>query len=63
MVLTTLCLDQQKLYHCPKCRKEFVTLAAIINHFESESCGYTRFSNVQTGIRGLTDGSRLLAFR
>ncbi|KKY29299.1 putative zinc finger protein [Diaporthe ampelina] len=54
---------QQKLYHCPKCPKEFVSLAAIINHFESESCGYTRFSTVQNGIRGLTDGSRLLAFR
>ncbi|KAI3396080.1 hypothetical protein diail_497 [Diaporthe ilicicola] len=54
---------QQKLYHCPKCPKEFVSLASIINHFESESCGYTRFSTVQTGIRALTDGSRLLSFR
>ncbi|KAJ0117421.1 zinc finger protein [Diaporthe amygdali] len=54
---------QQKLYHCPKCPKEFVSLAAIVNHFESESCGYTRFSTVQQGVRGLTDGSRLLAFR
>ncbi|KAL1846010.1 hypothetical protein Daus18300_014385 [Diaporthe australafricana] len=54
---------QQNLYHCPGCPKEFVSLAAIINHFESESCGYTRFSTVQTGVRGLTDGSRLLSFR
>lgn len=63
LIVLTPCADQQKLYHCPKCPKEFVSLAAIINHFESESCGYTRFRSVQKGIQGLTDGSRLLAFR
>ena len=57
-------LDQQKLYHCPKhtCRKEFTTLAGIINHLESESCGFTRFDNVQRGIEGMISGNRLIGF-
>ncbi|OTB03758.1 hypothetical protein M426DRAFT_321474 [Hypoxylon sp. CI-4A] len=41
---------QQALYHCPNrvtCGREFKTLAAVMNHLESETCTYTRFENVQ----------------
>lgn len=56
--------DQQKLYHCPgrSCTKEFTTLAAIVNHLESESCGCTRFATVQHSIQDMVRGERLLGF-
>ena len=42
-------VHQQKLYHCPnsRCQREYTTLAAVINHLESESCEYMRFEAVQ----------------
>ncbi|KAI0880510.1 uncharacterized protein GGS22DRAFT_197565 [Annulohypoxylon maeteangense] len=43
-------IHQQNLYHCPKpgaCGLLFTTLAGLMNHLESESCGYTKFENVQ----------------
>ncbi|KAH7134205.1 hypothetical protein EDB81DRAFT_93278 [Dactylonectria macrodidyma] len=51
---------QQNLYHCPgrPCRKEFTTLAGLVNHLESESCGYMRFQAVQSGIRHLVSSNR-----
>ncbi|KAK3896692.1 hypothetical protein C8A05DRAFT_39760 [Staphylotrichum tortipilum] len=57
-------VHQENLYHCPNrgCGKEFTTLAAIINHLESESCGFTRFNNVQRGINDMISGGRLIAF-
>ncbi|KAJ3472816.1 hypothetical protein NLG97_g10698 [Lecanicillium saksenae] len=38
---------QEAIYHCPNpnCR-DFTSLAAIINHLESEACGFTRFEVV-----------------
>ncbi|KAJ2982170.1 hypothetical protein NUW58_g6499 [Xylaria curta] len=55
---------QQSLYHCPNrgCRGDFKTLAAIINHLESESCGYIRFEKVQQGIQNVIGGDRLITF-
>ncbi|KAH8594480.1 hypothetical protein B0O99DRAFT_513835 [Bisporella sp. PMI_857] len=55
---------QKSLYHCPKrsCGKEFTTLAGIVNHLESESCGCTRFDNVQRSIHGIVSGNNLIAF-
>ncbi|KAI1631316.1 hypothetical protein F4809DRAFT_177822 [Biscogniauxia mediterranea] len=55
---------QEKLYHCPKpaCIKEFTTLAAIINHLESEACGFTRFENVQQNIKNVISGNRMIGF-
>ncbi|KAI5924862.1 hypothetical protein F4810DRAFT_709053 [Camillea tinctor] len=55
---------QESLYHCPKpaCRKEFKTLAAIINHLESEACGCTRFENVQKSIQNVISSNRMLEF-
>ncbi|KAK0648718.1 hypothetical protein B0T16DRAFT_427714 [Cercophora newfieldiana] len=56
---------RQSLYHCPKasCRKDFTTLAAIINHLESESCGAVRFDTVQQNIRDIISGNRMIGFR
>lgn len=47
--LTNQVPDQQKLYHCPgpRCSREFTSLASIINHLESEVCGFVRFEEVQ----------------
>ncbi|KAI1654374.1 hypothetical protein F4813DRAFT_392880 [Daldinia decipiens] len=56
---------QQNLYHCPSrlfCGREFVSLAALMNHLESESCGYTRFENVQRASQNIMNPSRLISF-
>lgn len=40
---------EQKIYRCPKggCGREFKLLSGLVAHFESESCGLFRFSDVQ----------------
>ncbi|KAI0386063.1 hypothetical protein F5Y04DRAFT_163258 [Hypomontagnella monticulosa] len=56
---------QQALYHCPnrnRCGREFKTLAAVMNHLESESCSFTRFENVQRTVGDIVSGNRLLTF-
>ncbi|KAK3317695.1 putative zinc finger protein [Cercophora scortea] len=55
---------QQDLYHCPNrgCAQEFKTLAALINHLESESCGFMRFDAVQKQMSGLVSSNRLIGF-
>ncbi|RAL04020.1 uncharacterized protein BO80DRAFT_486265 [Aspergillus ibericus CBS 121593] len=59
-------VHKQKLYHCPnmtgRCGKEFVTLAALFNHLESESCGFTRFEKVQLQAQNLFDRNKMIAF-
>lgn len=47
---------QQKVYRCPnrgRCGKEFVALAGLFNHLESESCAYMRFERVQQQVQGV----------
>ncbi|KAH7207884.1 zinc finger protein [Fusarium redolens] len=53
---------QQKIYHCPStsCRKSFTTLAAMIAHLESESCGYMRFEAVQKRVQYIVDPRRMI---
>ncbi|KAI0114604.1 hypothetical protein F4776DRAFT_666750 [Hypoxylon sp. NC0597] len=54
---------QQNLYHCPKrsgCGREFSSLAALMNHLESESCGYTKFENVQRALPDILSSDRLI---
>jgi hypothetical protein len=53
-----------KIYHCPSftCGKEFVTLAALFNHLESESCGFTKFMRVQRSVDGFFNASRAITF-
>lgn len=53
-----------KLYHCPhgNCNKQFVSLAALVNHLESESCGYVRFEQVQSSVSSFIAGGRMLTF-
>ncbi|KAH9905221.1 hypothetical protein F4778DRAFT_698055 [Xylariomycetidae sp. FL2044] len=55
---------QETLYYCANrsCKKEFTTLAGIINHLESESCGCTRFENVQRSIRDVVGSDKLITF-
>ncbi|CAI4211291.1 unnamed protein product [Parascedosporium putredinis] len=55
---------QQSLYHCPNtaCRMDFKNLAAMINHLESESCGFMRFDAVQRTMGNLISSNRLLSF-
>ncbi|KAB5540315.1 hypothetical protein GE09DRAFT_1245347 [Coniochaeta sp. 2T2.1] len=57
-------IHQQNLYHCPgaNCRKDFASLAAIINHFESESCGFMRFEKVQQRFGDIIAPGRRLQF-
>ena len=54
----------QKVYHCPngRCRREFVSLAALFNHLESESCRFVRFDQVQRGVGDMIAGNRMIAF-
>ncbi|KAK8101672.1 hypothetical protein PG999_012046 [Apiospora kogelbergensis] len=57
---------QQPLYHCPNritCDKEFKSLASIINHLESESCGFVRFEKVQRGFQDLLNMGRQIKFQ
>jgi hypothetical protein len=54
---------QQKLYHCfnTACRREFTTLAALINHLESETCKIMRFQQVQKTISNIVDPNRMIS--
>ena len=57
-------VHQQKIYHCPngRCGSEFVSLAGLCNHLESESCGFMRLERVQHNASNLFTGKRLLGF-
>ena len=51
-------VHQQKVYHCPNrksCGKEFTTLAGLLGHLESESCGLMRFERVQQAQKRLIE--------
>lgn len=49
---------QQKIYHCPsrQCDRPSVSLAAMFNHLESESCGFVIFEKVQQDVNGILTG-------
>jgi hypothetical protein len=59
-------IHKEKVYHCPNkrggCDKQFVSLAALFNHLESESCSFMRFSAVQSHVGTILDGRRMIAF-
>ncbi|KAL8751995.1 MAG: hypothetical protein Q9184_005879, partial [Pyrenodesmia sp. 2 TL-2023] len=50
----------QEIYHCPKrpCGTQFKTLAATLNHLESESCGFIKFGGVQSSVGGILSGQQ-----
>ncbi|KAH6613028.1 hypothetical protein C7974DRAFT_345632 [Boeremia exigua] len=55
----------EKLYHCPNrnCEGQFVRLASLFNHLESESCNFVRFERVQKHVHNfITGGQRLVGF-
>ncbi|RAR15528.1 zinc finger protein [Stemphylium lycopersici] len=54
-----------KLYHCPNrsCAGQFVRLASLFNHLESESCNFVRFEKVQKHVHDFITGrQKLLGF-
>ncbi|KAH7012643.1 uncharacterized protein B0I36DRAFT_256317, partial [Microdochium trichocladiopsis] len=55
-------VHQQSFYHCPKrdYRQDFKNLAGLINHLESEKCGFMRFNDVQNRAQDMMRNGRLL---
>ncbi|KAJ2896107.1 uncharacterized protein MKZ38_005862 [Zalerion maritima] len=55
---------QANYYHCPNgaCNKQFTTLAAIMNHLESESCSFMQFSEVQRRTQRIFTSNRMIDF-
>lgn len=49
-----------KIYHCPDydCAAEFASLGGLLNHLESETCGYTEWKKVWRSVRAVLYGSR-----
>jgi hypothetical protein len=58
-------VHQAKIYHCPRrsCTKEFTSLAPLVMHIESESCGAMRFDDVQRNFGKIVQGRGLIGFR
>ena len=54
----------QRSYYCPNgsCGREFVALAPLLSHLESESCAFMRFEKVQQQVGNVIAGSRMLSF-
>ncbi|KAF2477940.1 uncharacterized protein BDR25DRAFT_299678 [Lindgomyces ingoldianus] len=52
----------EKLYHCPNrsCNNQFVRLASLFNHLESESCNFMRFERVQKHVHNFITGRQKL---
>jgi DNA-directed RNA polymerase subunit RPC12/RpoP len=55
-------VHSEKLYHCPNCscNRQFVRLASLFNHLESESCKFVRFERVQQQVHNLITGRQKL---
>lgn len=41
---------EQRVYHCPRCKKEYIALSGLVNHVESESCVTFRFASGSNGL-------------
>lgn len=41
---------------------DFKTLAGVVNHLESESCGFMRFATVQNKMGNMLGSNRLSTF-
>lgn len=52
---------ESKNYKCPKCKAGFRVISSLVQHFESESCGFVRFNTVNQIANDITaQMSRLL---
>lgn len=58
-------VHKSKIYHCPNrlCGKDFLSLAALFQHLESESCRFMRFGKVQQKAADVFHGGKLIAFQ
>ncbi|CAD6578905.1 MAG: hypothetical protein ASARMPRED_008887 [Alectoria sarmentosa] len=41
---------ERRIYHCPRCKREYIALSGLVNHMESESCGAFRFGGNSAGL-------------
>lgn len=41
---------EERIYHCPRCKGEYVALSGLVNHLESGSCGAFRFKESSNGL-------------
>lgn len=57
-------VHKEKIYRCPNggCEKEFISLAGLFNHLESESCRFMRFEKVQQKVGHVFQGGKLITF-
>jgi hypothetical protein len=57
-------VHKRKVYRCPNaktvCGKEFIALAGLFSHLESESCAYMRFEKFQQQVSDVIQGRRLI---
>lgn len=57
---------KDKEYHCPNegggCVKEFVSLAALFSHLESEACSFMKFEEVQQQVGSVLQGRNMISF-
>lgn len=59
-------VHKQRAYHCPNakgnCGRQFVTLAGLFNHLESEACAFIRFEKVQQQVSHVLQPRKLITF-
>lgn len=58
------CTDQSKIYHCPnrKCRRPFRDLADVVNHLESEKCGFIKYHEIRKKLPDIVRGNKWISF-
>ena len=43
-------VHEERIYHCPRCKREYIALSGLVNHMESENCGPFRFQANSNGL-------------
>ncbi|KAK3380137.1 hypothetical protein B0T24DRAFT_590631 [Lasiosphaeria ovina] len=57
-------MHQSKIYHCPnrKCRRPFRDLADVVNHLESEKCGFIKYHEIRKKLPDIVRGNKWISF-